>query len=185
MLEFKLLILGLAILLVTIYLYVIIKNKENFIGDIANQPISIQLLGQIAAKLGVSVRRIQNLVYNGDVETQILTVSFTILDPNVLEVNNGEKNAQTVASNANSLFTNNNFTVKINNINVRLTKANMGSRNIPTATLDNSVYFNNTGLPDVANYAHQKYIQVPNDPSLTRFYSLQMDGNFNIKPVLQ
>jgi hypothetical protein len=184
MLQFKLLILVLAVLIIAIYLHIIIKNKENFIGDINDQPISIQLLGQIAAKLGVSVRRIQNLIYNGDVATQILSVSFTILDPNVIEVNNGEKNAQTVANNAYSLFVNNNFIVKINNINVRLSKTNSNSNNSPTATLDNSVYFNNTGLLDISNYSQQKYIQVPNDPSMTHFYSLKMDSNFNLKPVL-
>ncbi len=185
MLEFKLLILGLAVLLISIYLYIIIKNKEHFLGDITDQPISIQLLGQIASKLGVSVRRIINLSYNGDVETQMLSVSFTILDPNVIEVNNGEKNAQTVASITQNLFTNNNFIVKINNLNVKLSKIKSNSGNTPTATMDNSVYFNNTGLTDVSNYAQSKYALIPNDPSLTQFYSLQMDSNFNLKPVLE
>jgi hypothetical protein len=184
MLRFKLLILGLAILIIAIYLHIIIKNKEKFIGDITNQPVSVQLLGQIASKLRVSVRRIQNLVYNGDVSTQLLSVSFTILDPNVIELTNGEKNAQTVASIAHNLFINNNFIVNINNLNVRLSKSNPNSGNTPSATLDNSIYFNNTGLLDISNYSQQKYIQVPNDPSMTHFYSLKMDNNFNIKPVL-
>jgi hypothetical protein len=115
----------------------------------------------------------------------MLSVSFTILDPNVIEVNNGEKNAQTVASITQNLFTNNNFIVKINNLNVKLSKIKSNSGNTPTATMDNSVYFNNTGLTDVSNYAQSKYALIPNDPSLTQFYSLQMDSNFNLKPVLE
>lgn len=183
MLGIKLLILGLAILLIVIYLHIIIKNKENF--RISDQPISTQLLDQIAMKLGISIRRIQNLAYNGDISTQILSVSFTILNPNVIELNNGEKNANTVASIANNLFANNNFTVKINNMNIRLSKMNPSSKNMPSATVDNSVYFNNNGLKDIANYSNNKYIQVSNDPSLTHFYSLKMDNNFNLQPVLE
>ena len=182
MLQFKLLILGLAVLLIAIYLHIIIKNKENF--NIKDQPISIQLLDQIAMKLGISVRRIQNLAYNGDISTQLLSVSFTILNPNVIELNNGEKNAQTIAGIAHNLFINNTFFVKINNMNIRLSKIKSKSSN-PSAKVDNSIYFNNTGLQDISNYSNNKYIQVPNDPSLTKFYSLQMDNNFNLKPVLE
>lgn len=42
--------------------------------------ISTQLTTGIAALLGVSVRRITNLNYSGDISTQTLVVSFTVLD---------------------------------------------------------------------------------------------------------
>jgi hypothetical protein len=63
LLHFKLLILGFMILLIGLYLYIIIKNKEHFNVSPPESPISTQLLNQIASKLKVSVRRIQNLTY--------------------------------------------------------------------------------------------------------------------------
>ena len=181
LLFFKLLILGILILLIGLYLHIIItNNKQRDTFD--DTPISIQLTNQIASKLGVSIRRIQNLSYTGDLSTQQIMVSFTILDPNVIENTNGEPNAQTAASNANSLFIRNNFIVKINGVNIRLTKTMQSG--IPSATQNMEMYFNNTGLQEIADYSMQRYNKVPNDPDLTRFYNLQIDANYNIKPVL-
>ena len=187
------------ILLIGLYLYIIIKKKnikknENFDNTSnklitysqSSQPISTQLLNQIATKLRVSVRRIQNIMYNGDLSNQLLAVSFTILDPNVIEIQNGEPNAQTTASNANNLFIQNKFIVQVNGVNIMLSKINKTNANsIPNVTIDNSMYFNNTGLQDISNYAQQKYRAVPNDESLTHFYNLKIDSNYKINPVLE
>ena len=186
LLLFKLLILGLMILLIGLYLYIIIKNKENFVIIDSNLSINTQLLGQIATKLGISVRRIQNLIYNGDISKQTLSVSFTILDPNVIEIQNGEPNSQTTESNANNLFIKNQFIVQIDGVNIRLTKINQNNANVvPDAIVDNSMYFNNTGLQDISRYALQTYREVPNDASLTHFYNLKIDSNYKINPILE
>jgi hypothetical protein len=196
---FKVLILGIVILLIGLYLHIIINSKTNTKtntktktntnerfgnGTDTIEPISIQLTNQIAIKLGISIRRIQNLSYSGDLSTQSLTTSFTILDPNIIENANGEPNAQTAASNANSLFDRNNFIVKINNVNIRLNKSGTKTSTSTTNT-DLSSYFNNTGLLEISDYAMQKYNQVPNDSSLTRFYNLTLDKNYNVKPILE
>lgn len=188
LLLFKLLILGLMILLIGLYLYIIIKNKENFVITDSNLSINTQLLAQIAVKLGISVRRIQNLTYNGDLSNQSLSVSFTILDPNMIEIQNGEPNAQTTASNANNLFIKNQFIVQIDGVNIQLTKINRTTGNdsaIPNVTIDNSMYFNNTGLQDISRYAQQTYRKAPNDASITQFYNLKIDSNYKINPVLE
>jgi hypothetical protein len=57
--------------------------------------------------------------------------------------------------------------------------------NIPDLTQNiGDRYFNNSGLLDIAKYSKNKYIGVPNDASLTNFYTLEYDNNFNIKPVI-
>ena len=174
------------ILLIGLYLYIIIKKRENFDNTIPQSPISTQLLNQIASKIKVSVRRIQNLVYNGDISKQMLSVSFTILDPNVIELQNGESNAQTIANNVNNLFIQNQMTVQINGINILLSKINQTRAHIiPNAKVDNSIYFNNNGLQDISKYALQTYKEVPNDASLTNFYNLKIDSNYKINPVLE
>lgn len=189
LLLFKLLILGFIILLIGLYLYIIIKKKETFDNNnntILELPISTQLLAQIASKLQVSVRRIKNITYSGDLSSQSLAVSFTILDPNVIEIQNREPNAQTTASNANNLFIRNKFIVNINGINILLSKINKTTAKlISNTTVDNSIYFNNTGLQDISKYALQTYREIPNNASLTHFYNLKIDSNYKINPVLE
>lgn len=221
----KLLILGLIILLLGLYFHIIIKKEtfgsavdsieireelpgtdviildgvnnadKLSVSDLPTLTISTELISQIANKLNISIRRIQNLIYNGDLSKQHLAVSFTILDPNIIEANKGETNAQTAADTANTLFMQNAFTVKINNINIMLSKINNTSTdsktssktstsNTPYATVNMSTYFNNTSLQDISKYALQTYREVPNDASLTNFYSLKIDNNYNINPVL-
>ena len=89
--------------------------------------ISTQLTTGIASSLGVSVRRITNLNYTGDISTQTLSVSFTVLDPNLIETSKNELSAVAAANYANALFTQGNFIVPINKINVRLTKMDQNS----------------------------------------------------------
>jgi uncharacterized membrane protein len=190
LLTFKLVVLGIIIVLIGLYLHIIItntKNNNNTTEKFGNgtdiiQPISIQLTDQISLKLNISIRRIQNLAFSGNLSNQSLNVSFTILEPNLIETANGEPNAQTAASTANNMFNRNNFIVKINNVNVRLNRTNEQEN---TSINDMSSYFNNTGLLDIMDYSQQKYIQVPNDLSLTRFYNLTLDKNYNVKPILE
>ena len=52
-----------------------------------------------------------------------------------------------------------------------------------TSTISNNI-FNNTELINIANYANNKYISVPNDVSLTNFYKLDFDSNYNIAPFI-
>ena len=89
--------------------------------------ISTQLTTGIASLLGVSVRRITNLNYFGDLSTQTLAVSFTVLDPNLIESSKNEMTAVYVANNANALFNQGNFVVPINGVNMRLTKMNQSN----------------------------------------------------------
>jgi len=154
--------------------------------------ISTQLTTGIATVLGVSVRRITNLNYSGDISTQTLAVSFTVLDPNLIETSKNELAAVAAANNANTMFTQGNFIVPINGINVRLTKMNQNSNGSNTSdsignstpTLDPASYFNNKGMLDTAKYARQVYAEVPIDSAATRFFTLQPDINFNLMPVM-
>jgi len=154
--------------------------------------ISTQLTTGIATMLGVSVRRITNVNYSGDIGTQSLVVSFTVLDPNLIEASKKEIAAVDAANNANTLFTQGKFIVPINGVNIRLTKANQSSNLISFSntlgatnpTLDPATYFNNKGLLDTADYAQQVYDTVPVDSAATRFFTLQPDSNFNLMPVL-
>jgi len=166
--------------------------------------ISTQLTTGIASSLGVAVRRITNLNYTGDISTQTISVSFTVLDPNLIETSKNELAAVAAANYANALFTQGNFIVPINKINVRLTKMNENSTgsnasNMSNASnvsnrsntkgtsipiMDPASYFNNKGLLDTANYAKQVYDTVPVDSAATRFFTLQPDSNFNLMPVM-
>jgi hypothetical protein len=44
--------------------------------------------------------------------------------------------------------------------------------------------FDNPDLKEISTYSNNKYISVPNDASLTNFYKLGVDNNFNIVPQL-
>jgi hypothetical protein len=89
--------------------------------------ISSQLTTGIAIKLGISIRRITNLSYSGDINSQRLAVSFTVLDPNLIEASKNELSALEVAKNANTLFTQGQFIVPIDGVNIRLEKMNQNS----------------------------------------------------------
>ena len=151
--------------------------------------ISTELTTGIASVLGVSVRRITNLNYSGDISTQTLSVSFTVLDPNLIETSKNELPAVAAATNANIMFTQGNFIVPIDGINVRLNKMNQTSNvsnEIGTSapTIDPASYFNNKGLLDSANYARQVYAEVPIDSAATRFFTLQPNNNYDLIPVM-
>jgi hypothetical protein len=182
-------IITIVIIIALVYLILYRKFNESFYDA-----ISTQLLSEIALTLGISVRRIQNLTYTGDLDSRILSVGFTILDNNVIEMSNGEPNSQTVANNAMNLFNTNNFIVTINGVKVRLTRINTSSEsntigsNLPNQPLSNyASYFNNKGLLDISNYARNKYDKVNTDSSLTNFFKLKIDNtnDYKIVPVLE
>ena len=159
-------------------------------------PYSTQLTMQIANKLGVSLRRISNLNYTGDINKRDISVSFTILDANLLESANKEQDTATVASIANKLFQDNTFTVMINGLSIPLKKINSSitstSNSSNTSNTSNSSnsnnanvdFFNNKGLLDTVKYAKQVYDTIPLDENATRFFTLKPDSNFNLVPVL-
>ena len=78
----------------------------------------------------------------------------------------------------------NQFIIAINGVNVVLNKLKNTGNTGKTDMGDLSIYFNNTGLQDIASYANQKYIMAPTNDSMTKFYQLSIDSDFKIKPVL-
>jgi hypothetical protein len=182
-------IVTIVIIIALVYLVLYKKINESFYDA-----ISTQLLSEIALILGISVRRIQNLTYVGDLDSRTLAVSFTILDNNVIEMSNGEPNAQTVANNVMNLFNTNNFIVTINGVKTKLTRINTSrvndtsSSSLPNQQLSRyASYFNNKGLLDISEHAKNKYNKVNTDSSLTNFFKLKIDSNNNykIEPVLE
>lgn len=178
-----------VIIIALVYLVLYKKINESFYDA-----ISTQLLSEIALILGISVRRIQNLTYVGDLDSRTLAVSFTILDNNVIEMSNGEPNAQTVANNVMNLFNTNNFIVTINGVKTKLTRINTSSANnassssLPNQQLSRyASYFNNKGLLDISEHAKNKYNKVNTDSSLTNFFKLKINtnNNYKIEPVLE
>jgi hypothetical protein len=146
-------------------------------------PISTQLIRGISKVLGISIRRIQELEYSGDMANKTLSVGFIILEPNLIESANNEPSATNAANIAKSLFVNNQFYLMVNSVNIRLTRIN----NTDTGSapkLNSEDFFNNKGLLDTANYAQQVYNAVPVDSAATRFFTLKPDANFNLVPVI-
>jgi len=178
-----------VIIIALVYLVLYKKINESFYDA-----ISTQLLSEIALILSISVRRIQNLNYVGDLDSRTLAVSFTILDNNVIEMSNGEPNAQTVANNVMNLFNTNNFIVTINGVKTNLTRINTSRVNdtsrssLPNQQLSRyASYFNNKGLLDISEHAKNKYDRVNTDSSLTNFFKLKINtnNNYKIEPVLE
>jgi hypothetical protein len=186
MLFHKFCICALVLLLIFIYFYV---KKENFENDAANSnpsvtlpdTISFQLTNEIAKVLEISPARIYNLKYEGDVKTNLLYVDFEIYDNIVAyksEISQSQANKK-----AFNLVINDIFFVTINNQAVKLQKIKVVVNN--SALFDNSVYFKNEGLKDIANYSNNKYITVPNDESITKFYTLEFDEDYKLMPKLK
>lgn len=181
-----------SFVLIFIYLYLYVK-LESFNSNSAptnplptfaiptlkpDAPINNQLLSEIARVLRVSKRRITSLIFEGDISSGSLQVMFKILDPNAAEITNNEAISKDAAMLANTLTLNNNFKVFINGIAVILSKLNKSKKNI-------NAFFDNTNLLDISDYSKSKYISVPNDESLTKFYKLDIDKNFNIAPTIK
>ena len=181
----KFFFIGLILICIFLYLYVKIEafgittTQYNIIDP--RIAISIELAAEIARVLNVSVRRIVNITYTGDITSGKINVSFTILEPNFGETINNETNANAVGILANNYFISNNFNVIINGLSVKLTKTQ--SSTTPQLTL-NSDFYNNKGLLAISDYAKNKYTASPTDVSLTNFYKLDIDSNFILAPKL-
>ena len=82
------------------------------------------------------------------------------------------------ASSANDLFK---FIVRINDKSVIIRPILQSNRD---KEIQKYKYFDNDGLKEVVDYANNKYITVPNDKSLTNFYTLDIDKDYNIIPKI-
>lgn len=186
MLHHKVCIFALILLLLFIYFYV---KKENFTTTASSttpnitgsNTISFQLKNEIAKVLEISPARIYNLKYEEDPNPNILHVDFHILDGSVSYKT--EKTQFQAEKKSISLVSNDIFFVSINNQAVKLRKLidiKKGS-----AFFDNSVYFKNEGLKEISKYATNKYLSLPNDESLTKFYTLEFDKDYKLSPKLK
>ena len=163
-------------MLIFVFLYLYIKI-ESFAIPPTNSTISAQLYSEIARVLNVSPRRVNNLKYSGDISSGSLNVTFFIVEPNSIETKNDEPNSTDTEKLALQLVADNNFKVFINGFNIVLYK-------MPTPTINQSTYFDNKVLKKINTYIDNVYVAVPNDISLTNFYKLGFDSNFNIQPQI-
>jgi len=175
------------------YIYV---KKENFDSNqpvttiplptptptpTVQQSIGVQLRNEIGRVLEISSSRINNLKYEGDISLNTLRIDFDILDNNLIANLNNEITKSEAEMKAISLMQSDTFIVRINNKSIILRIL------LPQSTQetgDKSRFFNNKGLKDISTYANNKYISVPNDESLTKFYTLGFDKNYNLIPKL-
>ena len=171
-------------ILIFIYLYLYVKLEQFVVSPTLSIPtaqpdipISTQLTSEIARVLNISKRRITNLLFEGDVSSGVLQAIFIILEPNSNELGKQEKPAKDYAIIAATLFNNGQFKVFINGIPIKLTKLKIAKESVNN-------FFDNTGLLDISKYSINKYNSVPNDDSLTKFYKLDIDTNFNITPKI-
>ena len=171
----------LILVLVFVYLY---SKKENFVNEQTTQsnlPISTQLRNQIGTLLNISPSRINNLDYEGNLLMNTLRVHFDIHDNNLDETLNNEPSKMEAKKIVDALMLTDKFIVSINNRTVILRK--MISKN-ETTKIEQTKFFDNQGLKEISTYAHKKYISVPNDESLTKFYTLGFDKEYKKKPKI-
>ena len=173
----KICLISFMLIFICLYLYVKIEHFDNPNSTISNIPISKQLTSEISRILSVSARRIINVNYSGDASSGKLMVSFIILEPNTAETKKQEPNATDAAKLAHQITSSGKFKVFINGMNVVLYK-------MPKPTTNLNAFFDNDALKEVSNYSYKKYISVPNDASLTNFFKLGFDSDFNIVPKL-
>lgn len=171
----------LILLLIFLYLY---SKKENFENEQATQstlPISTQLRNEIGTLLNISPSRISNLDYEGNLIMNTLRVHFDIHDNNLDETLNNEPSKMEAKKIVDALMLTDKFIVSINNRTVILRKM------IPKTEktkIEKSRFFDNQGLKEISKYSINKYISVPNDESLTKFYTLGFDKDYNLEPKL-
>jgi len=190
MIVHKCCIVILIITLISLYFY---SKKENFKSDdrITQQqkniieenqkPISVQLRTEISKILKISASRIHNLIYEGDITLNSLRIDFDILDNNFNQNIQNEISTDEAAKKAIALIINDKFIVRINNRSVILRPILQKNRN---KEIKKDNYFNNKGLKDIVEYTNNKYITVPNDESLTNFYTLGFDTNYNGRIII-
>ena len=190
-------IISLILLLIFMYIYV---KKENFDGNqstttlpsqlpsqlpstspTTQQSIGVQLRNEIGRMLEISSSRINNLTFEGDISLNTLRIDFDILDNNLTTNLSNEITKSEAEMKAIELMKSDTFIVRINNKSIILRVL------LPqnTQVADNKAkFFNNKGLKDISTYSNNKYISVPNDESVTKFYTLGFDKNYNLIPKL-
>ena len=168
-----------SFILVFIFLYLYVKNESFYVDEstYSNSQISYQLRVEIARVLSISKNRINNLVYDGDISKGQLNVSFIILDPNTSSTEQSSKNSAILA---NELMVNGTSKVLINGIPVVLSKIPNTGQN----SQNSNTFFDNMGLKTISKYSLDKYNSLPKDESLTKFYTLGFDDNYNLIPKM-
>jgi len=174
------------------YIYV---KKENFDStqttttsptptptSTVQQYIGVQLRNEIGRVLEISPSRINNLTYEGDINLNTLRINFDILDNNLIANLNNEITKSEAESKAVELVRSDSFIVRINNKSIIIRP--ILPQNTQAAADDKTKFFNNKGLKEISTYANNKYKSVPNDESLTKFYTLGFDKNYNLIPKL-
>uniref|UniRef100_A0A6C0HKV9 Uncharacterized protein n=1 Tax=viral metagenome TaxID=1070528 RepID=A0A6C0HKV9_9ZZZZ len=146
--------------------------------------INFSITQQIASLLSISSGRVQNLTYSDIIDMGVLTVSFTINEPNFIETYNGELSSADTNKKLITLINMKLFNINIAGQSLILNYSPLGisSQSLLLNDLNyaqNPIYFNNKANLDIANYAHNVYTVVPTDASVIKFYSLDMDKNFN------
>ena len=193
MLYHKCCIISLLLILIFLYFYV---KKENFdtqetmttnptptpTPTTIQQPIGVQLRNEIGRVLDISPSRINNLKFEGDINLNTLRIDFDILDNNLIENLKNEITQNEAETKAINLIKTDTFIVRINNKSIILRVLLPQSNS--TVEEDKTRFFNNKGLKDISTYANNKYISVPNDESLTKFYTLGFDKNYNLMPKI-
>jgi len=176
----------LVILIITLISLYIYSKKENFNSDNSTikeeqKPISVQIRNEISRLLDISTSRIHNLIYEGDIKLNSLRIDFDILDNNLNQNIQNEISKDEAGKKAIKIMRNDKFIVRINDKSVIL-RPILQSRK--QKEFDKTKFFNNEGLKEVVEYVNNKYITVPNDESLTNFYTLNIDKNYNIIPKI-
>jgi hypothetical protein len=176
----------LVILIITLISLYIYSKKENFNSDNTSQsqeqlPTSVQLRNEISRLLDISKSRIHNLIYEGDINLNSLRIDFEILDNNFNENIQNEISKNEAEQKAFDLIRNDKFIVRINDKSVIIRPILQSNRD---KEIQKYKYFDNDGLKEVVDYANNKYITVPNDKSLTNFYTLDIDKDYNIIPKI-
>ena len=115
-----------------------------------------------------------------------MNISFTIDEPNFIELHSGELSAADSMNKLKNLMLANLFNINILGTSVILnyttfsvpTLVNTNLHKLPYAK--NPIYFNNVADLDIGKYARNAYDVVPMNASLTQFYTLDMDNNYNV-----
>ena len=176
----------LVILIITLISLYIYSKKENFDSDNTPQsqeqlPTSVQLRNEISRLLDISKSRIHNLIYEGDIKLNSLRIDFDILDNNFNENIQNEISKDEAGKKAIDLIRNDKFIVRINDKSVIIRPILQSNRD---KEIQKYKYFDNDGLKEVVDYANNKYITVPNDESLTNFYTLGFDKDYKLEPKI-
>ena len=172
------LVVVLTIILLCLYLYVKFEKFADPTPTLTLGRIDTQLTREIARVLGISQRRITNLIYAGD-PTSNLKVSFTILERNLIESANDEIKTDDAITLYINLFSTNTFFVNINGNYISL------SRNTATMPTNKGMYFDNIGLKTISKHANEIYMSpVPTDAVLVNFYKLGIDDKYNVRPKI-